>query len=362
MTPKILIITPGFWPLFGGMEEQCRLLAKSFIDLGYGVDILTEQTLPEFKEKEKFEGINIFRLRYVECRNWWAFVNLFIGIISFIYKKSDKYDFCIIRTFTFPCLVVGLLKLFGLKLKTIVTAETGGENDDVIALKKSRLWRVLVFLAGRHDYHNAICEDNVKHFDVLGFDKKKLTRIYNGIDVGDYYELKYPKRIKSFLFLARLLGTKGLFELVEAFKIVSQKRPNVRLYVGGDGTDKEIFLQSIKGYEDKIIYKGFVKKEEKNDFFDLGECLVLPSYSEGFPISILEAVAKKKVVIVTDVSDLKSLFGKNMLFCKKKNITDLAKKMLLVIDKARPFVLNYDKVIEKVDIKKVVLNYRNLFS
>lgn len=361
MVSRVLIITPGFYPLFGGMEEQCYLLAKAFMRLGYEVDILTEQTKPDFAKREKLEGIKIYRLPYVEQRDLFGFFKLFWEMVCFLRKNSKKYNFCIIRTLTFHCLVVGFLKCCGLKLRTVVTAETGGKNDDIVALKKSPFWRLYVFLANKHDHLNAICEDNVRHYRELGFDMKKVGKIYNGIDSGMYKKSNYPQKIRNFMFLGRLVRTKGIFELVRAFKLVLKKRPMAKLYIGGDGVDKEMLLKIIENDKDNIVYCGYIEKAKKEDFFNKVDCMILPSYSEGFPVSVLEAAVRKKIILSTNVSDLKSFFGSNIIFCRKRDYKDLAQKIMLLIDSHYGSKINYDDVVGRVTIENVTKTYRDLF-
>lgn len=360
MKHKILIITPGFWPLFGGMEEQCYILSKEFLRQGYKVDILTEQTEVTFPEFEVIDEINIYRLRHIDKRNAYGFLRLFLQLVLFLKKKSREYDFCIIRTLTFHCMVVGFLKFLGLRLKTVVTAETGGKNDDVISLKKSKYWKILVFLAGRHNFYNAICDDNTKHYKTLGFNMSKVTKIYNGLEICNYSKASLPKKTDVFLFLGRILKTKGIFELVDAFKTVIKKRPEVKLLIGGDGLDKDLLLTKIKGVKN-IKYLGFIERKDRENFYSKGDCLVLPSYSESFSMVVYEAAIRKKYVIATKVADLEKVFGKNILFCKKRDSEDLATKMLEIVDNIQKKKVDYSNIIELVNIKNIALKYKNLF-
>lgn len=359
---RVLIVTPGFLPLFGGMEEQCYVLAKAFKRLGYEVDILTEKTENSWLKEENIDGICVFRLPWVKTRNFLGLTKIFLALCMYLLKNNKKYDFCIIRTLTFPSVVVGLMKLLGLGLPTVVTAETGGDCDDIVALKKSRLWKLLVYLIERNDYLNAICEDNLSHYNDMGFKMNKVRNIYNGVETNDFINIDYPKEINNFVFLGRLVKTKGVFELIDAFKMLLNKYPKKKLYIGGDGIDKELLLKQIVGYETNIEYGGFITREKKKLFLLKADCLVLPSYSEGFPISILEAISLKRYIIATDVSDLKKLLGNNMLFCKKTDADDLYKKMIYMVSEFDKTVVKYDDVVELVDINNVAKRFIDLFS
>ena len=353
---KILIITPSFIPLLGGMEEQCYLLGREFLRCGYGVDILTERTKLELPKFEAVDGLNVFRISNVRNRNVFGYISIASSLVKFVYRRRNEYKFCIIRTLTFHALIVGLLKFLHLvRFKTIATAETGGDEDDLMLLKKRKLSKLFVKILNHHDFLNSICNDNFKHYKNLGFDYNKLTRFYNGIDVSFFDKADYPLKISNFLFIGRLVKEKGLFELLEAFKKVSSKYPAVKLFIGGDGLGKDYVINFIKEnkLEENIKYLGFISRDKKRSFFARGDCVVLPSYSEGFPISIIEATLYKRLIISTDISDLKSLYKKNIIFCKKRDCKDLYTKIIYTIENYSKSSLDYSHVIKKVDIRNL---------
>ena len=102
--------------------------------------------------------------------------------------------------------------------------------------------------------------------------------------------------------------------------------------------------------EDAVEFAGRIPYEQLGDFFDRIDCLALPSYSEGLPLSVLEAAAHKRVIVATDVSDLRELFGENIFICAKRDAADLARTMERVLS---PPPLSYDAVIEQVSIDHV---------
>ncbi len=362
MNKKILIITPGFLPLLGGMEEQVYLLGKEFIRLGYKVTVLTERTKPEFSPHESIDGISVERVGRFNSRI------VSFPIIFYSYVKHllhHKYDLIIVRTFTFPAVVTGFLKKLGLiGCKTVITAETGGKNDDIEAIAKMPFSGVIYFLIKGNDYFNCLCEDNYKHLKKHNFPKNRITRIYNGISFKGYKNRVYPNKVENFLFLGQLRKEKGIWELVNAVKKLVAEGREIRLFIGGDGEEKRPLERFIKSnhLEKNIIYQGRISREEKDKFFSQGECLVLPSYSEGFPLVVIEAVKYKKLVLVTNVSDVNKLFGSRALYCDKKSVTSLKMKMLEAISFKPVIGFNYDDIREQCDIKNTAKQFLKFIS
>jgi len=362
---KILIVTPLFYPLFGGMEEQCYLLGQEFLRLGYGVDILTERTKREFPAYENMDGLNVYRMAYIKKRNVLGYLKLASNLIFFVLKRQKDYEFCMMRTLTFPAIIVGFLKYLRLiKLKTIVTAETGGDGGDFAVLERDKFQKNAVFFLKKHDFLNSLSDDHLTQFKQLEFDSKKLVKLYNGIDISTFTKSSYPTKVSRFLFIGRLVREKGLRELLEAFKRVSAKHPSAKLYIAGDGPEKSYILGFIKDNKlaGNIEYVGFVSRDQKPSFFAKGDCIILPSYFEGFPVSIIEATIYKKLIIATDVSDLKLLYGRNIIFCKKRDWQDLRDKIVYTMENYSESDFDYCEVIKRVNIKSLSENLIELMK
>lgn len=361
---RILISAYAFLPSFGGLEQQCYLLSQEFIKKGYQVDILTEKTAPEPASFEIIDNINVYRLPYFRKRTLNAYFQLGYGLIFFLVKNRKKYQFCILRAaLTFYPLIFGILKFLRLfPAKTFVTADTGGNQDEIIILKNWPFYKCMVFFFNQHDYLNSICKDNYNHYLQLGFNRNKLTNIPNGAVIPSYAKNFYPKSINNFLFIGRLIKTKGLTELLQAFKMLLRKYPDKKLYIAGDGLERDYILNFIKAnnLKSQVIYEGVVEGKAKSKLYLKCDCLLAPSYSEGFGLSVLEAAVYKRIIISTAVADLKAIYDKQIIFVKKKSVKDLYDKMIFAIEKYDLSKLNYDSIVTKFDIRNTANSILNL--
>jgi glycosyltransferase involved in cell wall biosynthesis len=142
---------------------------------------------------------------------------------------------------------------------------------------------------------------------------------------------KNSKKIKI-LFLSRLVKEKGIFELLEAFENLSRDKNNLELTVAGNG---EIFNQLQEQLKEKknIRLTGYVEGEAKSTLFQESDIYILPSYSEGLPISVLEAMSFGLPIITTKVGGLKRFFkdGAMGYFIEAKNSTDIEEKIKLIL-------------------------------
>ncbi len=142
-------------------------------------------------------------------------------------------------------------------------------------------------------------------------------------------------KIIKILFLARLLREKGIFELIESFKILSKKFNNLELLIAGDGKSYDEIQDAIDGISN-IKLLGHVKGKQKIKLFTQSHIYCLPSYSEGLPTSVLEAMAFGLPIITTQVGGLKEFFHNKKMgyFVRIKDSKDLADKIeLLLLDR-----------------------------
>ncbi len=105
-------------------------------------------------------------------------------------------------------------------------------------------------------------------------------------------------------FVGRIVKDKGICELVDAWKIIRAKFPNVCLLVVGPFEDEDPIPQQTKLYleNDKRVYiTGFVQSEELPAMFAAMDIFTLPSHREGFPVVLLEAGAMKLPVVASDI-------------------------------------------------------------
>jgi glycosyltransferase involved in cell wall biosynthesis len=116
------------------------------------------------------------------------------------------------------------------------------------------------------------------------------------------------------LFVSRLIQEKGVWELIEAFKWWQAQHPDqtISLVIAGDGPELKILKRHVQtqGWENMVQIPGFVHGAEKQQIFRDADLFVFPSYyAEGFPITILEALAAGLPLIYTSSGALDEVLG-----------------------------------------------------
>lgn len=210
----------------------------------------------------------------------------------------------------------------------------------------------------------------------------------NGIDTAYFNRTHFPKDQQQelrtqlgiqpddyvFIFVGRLVGDKGINELVAAFKNLTSTllsdRNRKLLLVGPLETELDPLqpttLEEIE-HNENIISVGY--KEDVRPYFALADALVFPSYREGFPNVVLQAGAMELPAIVSNINGCNEIIieGENGLIIPVKNRTDLQEAMLklatdqtlydhLKINARSRIVKNYEQAVVW---QAILAEYRN---
>ncbi|WP_205500150.1 glycosyltransferase family 4 protein [Rufibacter psychrotolerans] len=155
----------------------------------------------------------------------------------------------------------------------------------------------------------------------------------SGINTQKYQPAAFQRREPFvFLMVSRALYEKGLVEYVEASKILKAKYPDLRIQLLG-AIDEEGNIGIKRTLVEQWANEGWLEylgtSDDVASVVHGADCVVLPSYREGTPRTLLEAAAMGKPIVTTNVPGCKEtvIDGYNGYLCEVRNGADLAAKM-----------------------------------
>lgn len=181
----------------------------------------------------------------------------------------------------------------------------------------------LVYLASHHAHNVTLVSNAEKHQieTTLGHSlPKKFTVIHNGANDTPVQPVKRPKGSTVFVATSRMVTAKGIGELIQAFRRLSVKTPE--LWLLGEGPEKKHF-QEEAGQAKNIKFLNF--PTNALDYVAAADVFVHPSYNEGFSISLVEAAMLGKPIIACNVGGNPEIVinNKNGLLVKPRDVDSL---------------------------------------
>ena len=211
--------------------------------------------------------------------------------------------------------------------------------------------------------------DDLKLFQemqLLDCDKPTVVVNGSGVSVQDFEVVPLPKnqqgQIKaSFLLIARLLGDKGVREYAEAARMVKMKYPETEFHLVGWIDDNPSAISQLE--LDQWISEGAIhywgKLSDVRPAIAESSVYVLPSYREGTPRTVLEAMAMGRAIITTDAPGCRETVqhGQNGYLVGVKSVNDLVQSMQYFIED--PKLIEYmgqrsrEIALNKYDVNQV---------
>lgn len=351
---------------------------------GYQVDVACARG-PYFDQIRE-TGINMVENPISRSANVWKHLNSLRATYKLL--KREKYDVVHVHTPIAALLGRIAAKMARVPVK-IYTAHGFYFHDQMTP----RLRRALILLerigSACGDFIMTVSKEDEQSALKLGIARPgQVETIYNGVDTERFdparftalqrRELRDRLRITSDAYVigivGRLVREKGFFELFEAAKAIIAKYPNMRVMVVGDvlpsdydGTKHEVHarLQEL-GIADKVAFAGMV--DDTAPYLHAMDAFTLPSYREGMPISLLEAMSMALPCVATDIRGCREevVNGESGWLVPSKDASALAERLLWFIEHPKEAtemgVRARGRVLQHFEINKVVAHQLEIYE
>jgi len=380
------MVTPHFPIPKGGIELHVLGLTKNLVKRGHNVVIVT----PSSENIRSTEGgIEIFGVKSFRLPHWpyYALGSFkvpysLLSFVSIVKKLIKKGNIDVVHAqgqkYLYPSVSVRLSHLS--KMPTVLTIHgTYGLkyygyvgrfveetfNRTVLAQTLGRASAVICCTQLEEGYAKQYCK-NFQCFNIPnGID---VLRFRSAVRHKDRFREEYdiPLNKKVILFLGGLIFRKGVLELLDAVESVTKVFPEALFVIAGDGP----LWREVEHYAAKQggvrAFKA-VPESEKHKLYALSDVFVLPSKSEGQPVTILEAMASQLHIVTTPVGGVpETLFEYEpktyIPQCSAPDIYAGLGRALEIISKGHAFNSESLSCIEKFDWTRVVEETEKVYN
>jgi len=311
---KLVYVLELYYPNIGGVETLFKNLIESLAKEGHQITIITSRISTDDPLREKHGNIQIIRMPF---NNRYLFT--FLG---FFYVLPHVRSCDLVHTTSYNAAIPAFFagKLFGKKV--IITfhevwAALWGKLPYM-----GRIARFVHYLFEQmllklpFNHFVGVSHSTSKNLAKAGIKENKISTIYNGLNYEDFEKetaTLFPKSDKfTFTYFGRLGISKGLDLLMAAIPPIHDKYPDsqIKLIVPSVPAD---FLATIHDFIKENDLEKYVILKHELSFADLkgelliSDCVIIPSYSEGFCFAAVETIALGVPLISSDQTALKEV-------------------------------------------------------
>ena len=376
---RVVFVTRRFWPLVGGAERVVANLAVAMRRLGVETEIVTAQWERDWPREVVHREVPVHRIAQPRQRGWGTF-RFMHGLDGWLRGHADKYDAICVSMLKHSA-YIAVRRATKDKTPLILRAEGGGETGDVhwqrtgrFGARIRRCCQRAVVVAPSNQILNELTN--------AGYPAETTHYIPNGVEVPTEVEDRQAARLalaeanRDLLALeqapvaaytGRLSRKKGLFELVKAWARVVAARPEARLWLVGEGEDRDELFQLVKDLDlqGRVLLPGAF--DTVDEVLQASDLFVLPSYEEGMSLSLLEAMAAARPVVASDIPGNRALIENEVhgLLIPPKDVHGLSQAILRVLtdpQRERLGRAGRDKVMRQFSLERCAQRHLELLD
>ncbi len=349
---KISHLHWGFPPIIGGVETHLTILLPELVRRGHKVDLLTG-TVEGEKTKSTYKGVCVYRTPLMDLN--WLYKRGLKGLEDEISKVFSEF----VESTSPDVLHVHNMHYFSEMHAKIIEGLSRKKGIPLI-LTAHNVWDDLLFLELTHKikwiHIIAVSHFIKKELIGIGVDDKKITVIHHGVDQEEFKPgadtthifKKYPQlKNRPIVFHPARIGlAKGCDVSIKAINLVRKKYPDVLLVLAGskniidwgETQQKDIayLVNLVKHFKlEKNILIDVYTIEEVKQLYEIAQVCIYPStLSEPFGLVMLESMAMKKPMIVTNVGGMPEVIknGINGFVIPPRDFEALAEKTNLLLE------------------------------
>jgi len=359
---KIVVLgTRGFPEVQGGVEKHCEELYTRLVKLDCEVTVFTRKPyIPKDKRVNNWQGIKFTHIWCPKKKSLEAITHTFIGLM---FSKRMSPDILHIHAIG-PSLLVPFAKLLGFKV--IVT----NHGQDYNRQKWGKVAKFFLKLGERlgTKYADKVIAISltIKEFLEKKYGRFDCELIFNGVSIPQKLQSdSYVKSLglipkKYILSVARFVEEKGLHDLIEAYSSINTE---CKLVLVGDTDHETDYSAKLKRLADKygVIRTGVITGRKLGEIFTHALLFVLPSYHEGLPIALLEALSYDLDVLVSNISpNLELNLGEENYF-EVGNVEDLKNKIMQKLQNPTLYK-DWSYVLKKYDWDEIAVKTLKVYK
>ncbi|MCQ2107278.1 MAG: glycosyltransferase family 4 protein [Fibrobacter sp.] len=288
----------------GGIETHCQELYPRLAEKGVSVTVFARKGYTKQNEPYYYRGVHVVPVLTPGVAGLEAFVHTFRCFCKVLKLRPDVVHLHAIG----PSAIAPLFKMAGLKV--VYTHHGQDYNRAKWGSFAKSILRLSERLGTKFSNRVIVISEYLKNWLNTKYGCNKTVLIHNGVNIpkalDESVSVKYLEKYdivgKRYIFaLGRFVEEKGFHDLIAAYK--KADLGDVTLVIAGTADHECEYSKGLRqmAAEAGVVLPGFIHGEELQAFFENSSLFVIPSYHEGLPIVLLEALSYNLNVIASDI-------------------------------------------------------------
>lgn len=361
---RLVYVLEYYYPNIGGVETLFKSLIESLAKEGHQITIITSQVNSSSPLKEKQGNIQITRMPF---NNRYLFT--FLGFFYILpYIKNSQ----LIHTTSYNAAIPAFFAAKLFRKKVIITFHEVWADLWYRLPYMGKLGKIVHYLFEQlllklpFSHFVGVSQSTTNNLIAAGIKKSKTSTIYNGINYKDFQINSALTAIKNnkftYTYFGRMGISKGLDLLMEAIPFIKKKYPEsqVQLIIPKIPIN---FLNKIVSFiaenklENYVILKHHLPFETLKKSIAASDCVIIPSYSEGFCFAAVETIALGTPLISSNQTALKEVVSGQFIKMDKLSVEALVTAM----DKAKKGEWSKSP-IKQFKLSDTIAQYKKLYE
>lgn len=319
---RLVFVTRRFWPFVGSAEKGMANIAYGMRQLGYETEVLTARWEKRWPRTFAYRGVPVTRLDQSKRRGWGT-IRYMRQLARWLRERREEIDAVVVSMLRYDAYAV-LGALRGSNVPVIVRVERGGQQGDCQWHRDTALGARIRSRCRDADALVAATSGIRNELIGAGLPGRRIHVVRGGVEIPkpwspsgqrparrtllethDVFSL--PKAAPLVICGGPLERSEGVFELIEAWKQVTQRWPSARVWILGDGPHGPKLWERIKRLqlESNVVLPGSF--DETDNVLRAANLFVRPAHDHGASFDLFEAMSLGLPIVASDIAGHREL-------------------------------------------------------